>query len=37
MEEDGGNTPGRTDLQPLFQKSELSREFGEKCEGVREK
>jgi hypothetical protein len=27
MEEDGGNTPGRTDLQPLFQKSEDSREF----------
>jgi hypothetical protein len=29
MEEDGGNTPGRTDLQPHFQKGEGSREFGE--------
>jgi hypothetical protein len=29
MEEDGGNTPGRTDLQPHFQKGESSREFGE--------
>jgi hypothetical protein len=28
MEEDGGNTPGRTDLQPHFQKGEGSREFG---------
>jgi len=36
MEEDGGNTPGRTDLQPLFQKSEGSREFLEWSEGVRE-
>jgi hypothetical protein len=37
MEEDGGNTPGRTDLQPHFQKGEGSREFGVECEGVREK
>jgi hypothetical protein len=29
--------PGRTDLQPHFQKGEGSREFGEKWEGVREK
>jgi hypothetical protein len=36
MEEDGGNTPERTDLQPHFQKDEGSREFGEECEGVRE-
>jgi hypothetical protein len=28
-EEDGGNTPGRTDLQPRFQTGESSREFGE--------
>ena len=28
IEEDGGNTPGRTDLQPHFQKGEGSREFG---------
>ena len=29
MEEDGGNTLGRMDLQPHFQKGESSREFGE--------
>jgi hypothetical protein len=28
MEEDGGNTPGRMDLQSHFQKGEGSREFG---------
>jgi hypothetical protein len=36
MEEDGGNTPGRTDLQQLFQKCEGTREFLEWSEKVRE-
>ena len=37
MEEDGGNTPGRTDLQQLFQKCEGTRDFGVECEGERGK
>jgi hypothetical protein len=37
MEEDGGNTPGRTDLQQLFQKSEGTREFLEWSVKVRER
>jgi hypothetical protein len=37
MEEDGGNTPGRTDLQPLFQKCEGTREFLEWTVKVRER
>jgi hypothetical protein len=37
MEEEGGNTPGWTDLQQLFQKCEGTREFLEWSVKVRER